>query len=102
MKETVQLVKTDNQDEIKNNKLEVTPQYHAINTGIYDEIKTREITKVWGETNSSSKYTFYRGYKIDYEGKNVSVDLFQKYITKREVSGTNMLEFHPLSKKTKV
>jgi len=59
--ETVQLVKTDNQDEIKNNKLEVTPQYHTINTGIYDETKTREITKVWGETKSSSKYTVYRG-----------------------------------------
>lgn len=92
---TVQLFKTDNKDEIANNKLLVSPQYNTINTGIYHLEKTREIEKIWGETNSSSKYIVYRGQKTDDEGKIIPVDLFHKYVTERRVSGTNMFGFHP-------
>lgn len=69
MENEVKLIKTDNKAEIKNNELELVPQYDTINTGIYNQDKIREISKIWGESTSSSKYTVYRGKKEDDEGK---------------------------------
>lgn len=65
----VKLVKTNNKLEIKNNELLSIPQFDTIDTGIYNLDKTRQITKVWGETKSSSKYTIYRGTKTTDEGQ---------------------------------
>lgn len=72
-----------------------TPQFDTINTGIYDSEKTREISHIWGESKSSSKYVVYKGTKTDDEGKEVEVDIFEKYVTDRTISGTNLFGFHP-------
>lgn len=72
----VKLVKTNNKAEIKDNELLDTPQYDTINTGIYDSDSTRSISRIWGETNSSSKYIVYEGTKINDEGEEVEVDIF--------------------------
>lgn len=81
----MKLVKTDNKIEIKNNELLSIPQFDTIDTGIYYQEKTRQISKIWGETTSSSKYTVYRGKKTDDEGTEIPVDIFYKYVTDRKV-----------------
>lgn len=91
----IKLVKTDNKAEIKNNQLLSVPQFDTIDTGIYNQDKTRQISKIWGESTTSSKYTVYRGTKTDDDGNEIPVDIFQKYVTNRKVAGTNLLGFHP-------
>ena len=65
----IKLTKTDNKMEIKNNELLLVPQFDTIDTGIYNQDRTRQISKIWGESTSSSKYTVYRGTKTDEDGK---------------------------------
>lgn len=91
----IKLVKTDNKIDIKNNELLLVPQFDTIDTGIYNQDKTRQISKIWGESTSSSKYTVYRGTKTDEDGKEIPVDIFKKYVTDRKVEGTNLFGFHP-------
>lgn len=91
----IKLVKTDNKAEIKNNELLSVPQFDTIDTGIYNQDKTRQISKIWGESTTSSKYTVYRGTKTDDDGNEIPVDIFQKYVTNRKIAGTNLLGFHP-------
>lgn len=37
----------------------------------------------------------YKDKKFDDEGKEVPVDIFEKYVTDRRVAGTNLMGFHP-------
>lgn len=48
LQNNLKLVKTDNKAEIKNNELLTIPQFDTINTGIYNQDKTRQISKIWG------------------------------------------------------
>lgn len=44
----MKLIKTDNKMEIKNNELAAMPQFDTIDTGIFNQDKTRQISKIWG------------------------------------------------------
>ncbi len=48
MENKIKLIKMDNAAEIKNNELELIPQFDTIDTGIFNKNKTREISRVWG------------------------------------------------------
>ena len=69
MENKIKLIKMDNPAEIKNNELELIPQFDTIDTGIFNKNKTREITRVWGQSTSSSKYTVFHGTKTDDDGQ---------------------------------
>lgn len=44
--------------------MEEIPQFDRINTGITNEKRLREMVKIWGEKNSTSKtYVLYKGKK---------------------------------------